>query len=245
MGPVIAAILALSGCNDSESDPANIAGPSKPQAISTVVGTWIRVANLSSDLNGSRVRLDGRSFRERLNYPAITGYQRIEPGSHRIVFLPPAKSKIDPRTVELETTFNIGPDDAVTIIASGLVDTRTLRVTPIQDVLVQSPDRVRIRLINAMSDFPSPLGLWQNRRIAILRRVEYLEDAPYRNIDAGNFPLEVRRTGTKEALLPVIPYGVARNATYTMFAYGTLRREDLAATLTLDATEGFPTQRAQ
>ena len=218
-------------------------GPSETTTIATFTGTWLRVANLSSDLNGSRIRLDGRVFRERLSYPAVTGYQRIEPGTYRIVFVPPPKPRIDPRTVDLETIFDIGPEDAVTIIASGLVVTRTLRVTAIQDDLAPSGERARIRLINAMSDFPSPLGLWQNRRTALVRRVEYLEEAPYRNLDAGNYPLEVRRTGTKEAVVPVVPYGLARNATYTMFAFGTLRDGDLDARLVLDATEGVATLR--
>ncbi|MEE9263505.1 MAG: DUF4397 domain-containing protein, partial [Vicinamibacteria bacterium] len=146
-------------------------------------------------------------------------------------------------TVDLETIFDIGPENAVTIIASGLVVTRTLRVTAIQDDLAPSGERARIRLINAMSDFPSPLGLWQNRRTALVRRVEYLEEAPYRNLDAGNYPLEVRRTGTKEAVVPVVPYGLARNATYTMFAFGTLREGDLDARLVLDASEGVATLR--
>ena len=48
-----------------------------------------------------------------------------------------------------------------------------------------------------MSDFPSPLGLWQNRRTALVRRVEYLEEAPYRSLDAGNYPLEVRPYGNE------------------------------------------------
>ena len=240
---VLSTVLALS-CN-GEDDTPDMTGPSDPTSIvGTFTGTWLRVANLSSDLNSSRVRLDGRIFRERLSYPAVTSYQRIEPGSHRIVFIPPPKSGVDPRTVDLEAPFDIGPMDAVTIIASGLVDTRTLRVTDIQDDLAPSGERARIRLINAMSDFPSPLALWENRRNALVRRVEYLEQAPYRNLDAGNYPVEMRRTGTKEALLPVVPYGLARNATYTMFAFGTLRREDLDATLVLDASDGVATQRA-
>ncbi len=241
---VTVALLALTSCG--EDDAPDVTGPSESTPIvGTFTGTWLRVANLSSDLNGSRIRLDGRTFRERLSYPAVTSYQRIEPGSHRIVFIPPPKSGVDPRTVDLKTTFDIGPNDAVTIIASGLVDTRTLRVTDIQDDLAPSGERARIRLINAMLDFPSPLGLWENRRTALVRRVEYLEQAPYRNLDAGNYPLEVRRTGTTEALLPVVPYGLARNATYTMFAFGTLRREDLDATLVLDSSEGVATQRAR
>lgn len=238
---VCTALLALASCGDG--DAPVVTGPSGATPIASPTGTWLRIANLSSDLTGAGVRLDGKVFRERLSYPDVTSYRRVEPGSRRIRFVPPPKRGVDPRTVELDTTFGIAMGEAVTIIAAGLVDTRTLRVVAIQDDLTPSGERARIRLINAMSDFPSPLGLWQNRRTALVRRVEYLEEAPYRNLDAGNYPLEVRRTGTKEVLLPVVPYGLARNATYTMFAFGTLRREDLEARLVLDASAGVATLR--
>jgi hypothetical protein len=238
---VLAASPALGSCG--EDDAPGVTGPSGATPIASPTGTWLRIANLSSDLNGAGLRLDGKVFRERLSYPDVTSYRHVEPGSHRIRFVPPPKGGVDPRTIELDTTFDIGPADAVTIIAAGLVETRTLRVVAIQDDLAPSGERARIRLINAMSDFPSPLGLWQNRRTALVRRVEYLEEAPYRNLDAGNYPLEVRRTGTQEAVVPVVPYGLARNATYTMFAFGTLRREDLDARLVLDASAGVATLR--
>jgi hypothetical protein len=94
-----------------------------------------------------------------------------------------------------------------------------------------------------MSDFPAPLSLWQNSKTPLLRPVRFLEEAPYGGLDAGNHPLEVRRAGTNEPLLPVFPYGLARNATYTMFAFGTLRKDDLDARLVLDASEGVAMQR--
>ena len=228
----------LAGCGDG--DAPDVTGPTPIAAPS---GPRLRIANLSADLNGAETRLDEMDFHERLGYPEVTGYRGIQPGSYRIRFVPPPKPPVDPRTVELDTTFDMAPGDAVTVVATGLVDTRTLRVVAIHDDLTPSGERARIRLINAMSDFPAPLGLWQNRRIALLRSVEFLEEGPYRDLDAGNHPLEVRRTGTNEPVVPVVPYGLARNATYTMFAFGTIRQGDLDARLVLDASEGFATLR--
>jgi hypothetical protein len=116
-------------------------------------------------------------------------------------------------------------------------------VVDIRDDLMPSGEQARVRLINAMSDFPSTLDLWQNPNIALVRRVQFLGEPPYRDLNAGNHPLEVRRTGTRGPLLPVVPYGLARNATYTMFAFGTLRKDDLDARLVLDASEGNAIQR--
>jgi hypothetical protein len=229
------------GCNDDGA--SGVTSPTGPATIVASTGPWFRIANLSSDLDGAQVRLDGRVFNEKMRYPTITGYRQIEPGSHDIRFVPPPKVEVDPRTVELDTTFVVGPGEAVTMVAAGLVDTRTLTVVDIRDDLTPSGERARIRLINAMSDFPAPLGLWQNPSIALLRRVEFLGEPPYRDLDAGNHPLEVRRSGTSGPLLPVVPYGLARNATYTMFAFGTLRKEDLDARLVLDASEGVAMNR--
>ncbi len=238
---IILCAMLLASCNDDDSP--GVTSPTVPVTVGASAGPWFRIANLSSDLDGAQVRLDGRVFNERMRYPTITGYRQIEPGSHNIRFVPPPKVEVDPRTVELETTFVVGPGESVTIVAAGLVDTRTLTVVDIRDDLTPSGERARLRLINAMSDFPSPLGLWQNPSIALVRRVEFLGEPPYRDLAAGNHPLEIRRTGTSGPLLPVVPYGLARNATYTMFAFGTLRKDDLEARLVLDASEGVAMNR--
>ncbi|MGH9460224.1 MAG: DUF4397 domain-containing protein [Vicinamibacteria bacterium] len=230
----------LAGCGD---DAPNVTGATEPTINPISGGPWLRLANLSGDLDEGRVRLDGRVFRERISYPQVTSYEHIEPGTHRITFVPPPKTAIDPRTVELDTMFSVASGDVVTVVAAGLAELRTLRVAAIRDDPAPSREGARIRLINAMSDFPAPLDLWQNRRTALVRRVEYVEEAPYRSLEAGNHPLEVRRSGTSEPVVPVVPYGLARNAVYTMFAFGTLRQENLDARLVLDGTEGFLTHR--
>lgn len=243
VGCAVLLTLALGGCGDDDASAPTTTGPSTPTAVTTSGGPFLRIANLSADLAGAEIRLDSTVFRPALGYPQVTRYRRVDPGSHRVRFVPSGKTPIDERTVQLDTPFDIGPGEAITIIAAGLVDTRTLRVVAIRDDLSVSGGNARIRLINAMSDFPAPLDLWLNENTPLLRRAEFLEETPYRNVDPGNYPLEVRRSGTPGPLLPVVPQGLAGNATYTMLAFGTLRQGDLDARLVLDASQGNATLR--
>ena len=118
-------------------------------------------------------------------------------------------------------------------------------MTVFRDELAANGDgtRLRLRLINAMSDFPASLELWLRAGSPLLRNVQYLEDRGYRAVTRGNYPLELRRQATRGPLIPVVPYGLAGNATYTMFAYGTLRKGDLDALLVLDGSQGGPALR--
>lgn len=201
----------------------------------------MRLANLSADLAGAEVRLDGTTFRPAIGYPVVSGYRPIQPGAHRLRFVPSGESPIDPRTVELDVMFTVSAGGATTVVAAGLVDTRTLRVVALEDDLTTSPSGARIRLVHAMSDFPARLELWLRPDTPLVRRVDYLVSSPYRSADPGNYPLEVRRAGTEGPLLPVIQQGLAGSASYTVFAFGTLRQNDLDARLVLDASLGTPT----
>ena len=230
----IAAAL-LVGCGDDELQT--------PTGNSTTVvtapsGAWLRLANLSADLSGAEVRLDGSTHRDRIGYPQVARYRRLEPGSHSIRFIPSAKRAIDERTVVLDIVLAIADGEAVTLVAAGLADTRTLSLTVFRDELAASGEETRLRLINAMSDFPAPLELWLRAGSPVVSNVLYLEDRGYLAVVRGNYPLELRREGTGGPLVPVVPYGLAGSATYTMFAYGTLRKGDLDALLVLDGSLG-------
>lgn len=237
---IVAAFLV--GCGDAASPTSSVISTTVVTAPS---GALLRLANLSADLAGAEVRLDGAIIRDTVGYPQVTGYRRVDPGTHRIRFIPSAKTPIDARTVQLDIELTIATGEAVTLVAAGLVDTRTLSLAVFQDELAANGDgtRLRLRLINAMSDFPAPLELWLRAGSPVLRNVQYLEDRGYRAVTRGNYPLEVRRQGTRGPLIPVVPYGLAGNATYTMFAYGTLRKGDLDALLVLDGSQGGPALR--
>lgn len=234
------AVLLLPGCGDDDAPQATL--PSAASPTSTPSGTWLRLANFSADLEGAEVLLDGSTLHPSIAYPGVTRYRRVDPGSHVVRFVPSGKTPVDERTVQLDATFVIMAGEAATIVAAGLVDTRTLTVAVLRDEL-GGAEGVRLRLVHTMSDFPASLGLWLNSETALVRNVAFLEDRGYRSAEPGNYPLEVRRTGTGGPLLPVVPFGLAGNATYTMFAFGTLRQGDLDQRLVLDATLGSPALR--
>lgn len=235
---ILAAVAAfLVGCGDDASPTSS--GISIT-AVTAPSGALLRLANLSADLAGAEVRLDAAIIRDTVGYPHVTGYRRVDPGTHKIRFIPSAKTPIDARTVQLDIELTIATGEAVTLVAAGLVDTRTLSLTVFRDELAANGDGTRLRLINTMSDFPASLELWLRAGSPVLRNVLYLEDRGYRAVARGNYPLELRRQGTVEPLVPVVPYGLAGNATYTMFAYGTLRKGDLDALLVLDGSLGSP-----
>lgn len=236
---LLVTLASFAGCGDDA--PPAATSPTTPAATVTPSGAWLRLANLSADLAGAEVQLDGTTFRPAIGYPVVTGYRPILPGAHRLRFVPSGESPIDPRTVELDVMFTVSMGGATTVVAAGLVDTRTLRVVALEDDLTTSPSGARIRLVHAMSDFPARLELWLRPDTPLVRRVDYLVSSPYRSADPGNYPLEVRRAGTDGPLLPVIQQGLAGSASYTVFAFGTLRQNDLDARLVLDASLGTPT----
>ena len=235
------AVVLLAGCGDGAAP--QMTPPSAASPTATPSGTWLRLASFSADLEGAEVLLDGSILHPSIVYPTVTRYRRVDPGSHVVRFVPSGKTPVDERTVQLDATFVIMAGEAATIVAAGLVDTRTLTVAVLRDELGTGAEGVRLRLVHTMSDFPASLGLWLNSEMALVRNVGFLEDRGYRSAEPGNYPLEVRRTGTRGPLLPVVPFGLAGNATYTMFAFGTLRQGDLDQRLVLDATLGTPALR--
>ena len=236
---VLFAVLSLYACGDDQGPAAT--GASTTPTTASLGGAYLRVANLSADLARAELRVDGATWRPMMPYPEVTRYRLVEPGSHRVRFRP--AGEVDERTVQLDTVATVAAGHAVTVVAAGLVGTRTLRLASFDDEIVTPGEGARLRLVNGMSDFPARLALWLNRDTPVLRNVAFLEDRGYRAVDRGNHPLEVRRQGTPGPLVPVVQYGLAGRATYTMFAYGTLRQSDLGALLVLDGSLNAPALR--
>ena len=118
---IVAAFLV--GCGDDASPTSSVISST---AVTAPSGALLRLANLSADLAGAEVRLDGAIIRDTVGYPQVTGYRRVDPGNHRIRLIPSAKTPIDARTVQLDIELTIATGEAVTLVAAGLVDTRTL-----------------------------------------------------------------------------------------------------------------------
>lgn len=232
----VAGALSASCDRDGSSTPTS-PGPPAPQVATR---TLIRAANFASDLPQVDLLIDGAVRFSALGYSRITSYQEIPPGTHRIEFRS-SSSKLsleDP----LQATLNAATGDALTVSAAGLVETHSLRVLALSDDLHTDPGRVRLKFVNAVPDFPAGFDLTTERTGILFVNVGFQQATGYRDLEQGNYDFEVRRTETVE-VVALVPQGLARNANYTLFAFGSLRRGDFSGRVVLDAGSGGPTER--
>lgn len=232
----LAAALA-GGCDPDEASTPS--GPDAP-APQTSSRTLIRAANFASDLPQVNVLVDGGVQFASLAYTRITSYQEISGGTHRVEVRAsdPSLAPPDP----LRATVAVATGQALTLSVAGLVETHSLRVLVFEDDLATDPARARIKFVNLVPDFPTGFDLSTDRTGLLFVNVGFGQASGYRALEQANYDFEVRRAETLEVVIPV-SQGLARNATYTLFAYGSLRRGDFSGRVAIDAGSGAPAQR--
>jgi len=231
-----AAALAASCDGDEASTPTGPDAPA-PQASSR---SWIRATNFAGDLPQVDVLVDGAVRFGALGYSRITSYQEIAGGTHRVEVRAsdPGLAPPDP----LQATVTVATGEALTVSVAGLVDTHSLQVLVLRDDLATDPARARIKFVNLVPDFPTGFDLATDRTGLLVANVGFGQASGYRALEQANYDFEVRRAETVEVVIPV-SQGLARNASYTLFAFGSLRRGDFSGRVALDAGSGAPAQR--
>jgi hypothetical protein len=232
----------FAGCRSNDSSPSapseTTPGESTPPSFS---GGWLRVANMASELLRVDVAVDGNVIFFGLRYPAWSRYIRLDAGTHRIRFFPTASTA----TAEgsLERTVNVTAGQGVTVATIGLVETHSLQVAVLEDDLSTSRSQVRLRFFNGVPDFPTPLDLAVGDDRVILRGVGFGQRSGYAEIAQGNYDVKALRENNQNVIISIVGQGLAQNATYTVFVFGSLRREDLDGRVVLDAGSDSPALR--
>lgn len=242
-----AALLALAcfaatlgaGCGPNEPAMPTTPGTTTPQSTSR---TLIRAANFAADLPQVAVVVDGATRISALGYGRVTSYQEIAAGTHRVEFRAsdPKLAPPDP----LQVTVSLSTGEAATVSAAGLVETHSLQAFAFSDDLRSDSGRARLKFVNAVPDFPAGFDLASERTGVLFTNVGFRQATAYRDLEQGNYDLEVRRNETLEVVIP-LAQGLARNATYTVFAFGSLRRGDFSGRVVLDAGAGAAAARWQ
>jgi hypothetical protein len=186
------------------------------------------------------VLIDGGVQFASLAYSRITSYQQIAAGTHVVEGRPSAGQPplVDP----LRAAVTLTTGEAVTVSAVGLQETHSLRLVAIAGSSSTDAGRARLRFVNFIPDFPASMDLAADRTGLLFAGVGFLGSTDYRELDQGNYDFEVRRNGTIEQTI-LLSQALARNANYTLIAFGSSRRGDLAARVVLDAGAGAPAQR--
>lgn len=214
---VVVAFAAMS-CNDGES-PEVPTAPSSPPSTATPP-SLLRAATFTDDARTVDVAINDEVVFRSLQYPGVSEYTSLEAGAHRIGFLRTGTR----RTVLAEATVNLGTGEHITVAVLGLFG---LEIQEIRDNLNGNPDRARVKLFNAVPDFPDPLDLWILNGPPIIQEIGYRQTSGYAELEPGFYNLELVRFDTRKQIATALGGSLAGNSTLTAFAVGTLRRDDI------------------
>jgi hypothetical protein len=81
--------------------------------------------------------------------------------------------------------------------------------------------------VNAVDDYPAPLDLAVRNGQVVVTGVGYPKASPYGGLVPGLYDLELHRGGTEEVVAAITDVRLDSVASYTAFAVGTLRRNDV------------------
>jgi hypothetical protein len=224
-GVAFVAFAAL-GCNGGDETPENPVAPSPPPATAAPQ-SLLRAATLTEDAPTVDVSINGEVVFRGIHYPGVSEYTSFATGAHQVRFLRAGTPK-----VLAEATISLGVGEQLTVAVLGLFG---LEIQEIRDNLNGNPDRARIKLFNAVPDFPDKLDLWNLNGPPIIQEIAYRETSGYAELEPGFYNLELVRFDTRKQIATALGGSLAGNSTLTAFAVGTLRRDDIELLVVRDS----------
>ncbi len=222
----------LLGCDDEAATTTPTAPSSTTPADSPSLPTGlVRAAQLSEDARTVDVRLTSTKgvfdLRD-LSYPGVSGYIELDIGQYRVQFFPAG----GPEIALTETTANLGSGQTLTFAIVGL---DAFQVATIRDDLQGVPGRGRVKLVNAVPDYPAPFDLRVLNGQLLFSDVGYLQSSDYSALIAGVYDFGLLRSGTDDRVAAGLNNNLPSGTTSTVFAIGALRRNDIELFRTRDS----------
>ena len=224
---MICVAFASMGCNDGDETPETPTAPTPPPSA-VAPQNLLRAATLTDDAPTVDVRINGEIVFSDLRYPGVSEYKSFAAGEYRVEFLRAGQR----RTTLAETTINLGIGEHLTVAILGLFG---LEIQEIQDNLDGNPNRARIKLFNAVADFPDALDLWILNGRPLVQEIAYRQTSGYAELVPGFYNLELVRFNTRKQIATALGASLMGNSTLTAFAVGTLRRDDIELLMVRDS----------
>ena len=223
---MICVAFASMGCNDGEETPETPTAPTPPAVVTPQ--SLLRVATLTDDAPIVDVRINGEIVFTDIRYPGVSDDESFAAGEYRIEFLRAGQR----RTTLAETNINLGTGEHLTVAILGLFG---LEIQEIRDNLNGNPDRARIKLFNAVADFPDALDLWILNGRPLVQEIAHRQTSGYAELVPGFYNLELVRFDTRKQIATALGASLTGNSTLTAFAVGTLRRDDIELLVVRDS----------
>jgi len=96
-------------------------------------------------------------------------------------------------------------------------------------------DRARLKMVNTVPDFPAPFDLAIQSGPGLFGGIGYLQTSGIAELIPGVYGFELRRGGTAEELATISGQGLSAGANYSVYAIGSLSRDDIELVVTRDS----------
>jgi hypothetical protein len=220
-------VFSLAGCDEGGDSPTSPTPTTTiPPGVPTI-GALVRVAHLTIDARIVDIVVNNIKVFRGLDYMDVTNFAELEPGEYRIQLVP--EGQVSPAVAETTMTFSAG--DTVTLALVGL---ESAQIVTIRDDLSEDPNRARVHFFNAVADFPDGFDLGVVNGQILFDDIDYLENSRYAQIIGGIYDLELKRAGTRERSAVSRENPLFQGGSYSVFAVGTLRRDDIEMVVVRD-----------
>jgi hypothetical protein len=193
----------------------------------------VRVLRGSGDAPAVDVYANGDRVVEGLEFGSITDYLEV-PGAEYQIQVVPTGATLDEGPVVIDASIMLEGGTATTVAATGSLAEGIVPQSVIDD---PSPSltEAQARVVHFAFDAP-PVDIAPVGGDPIITNLAYPADSGYANLPPGSYELEVRATGSPEAVVTLPPLEFAAGTSSSAFAVGSLEAGTFTVVPALDAS---------
>ena len=195
----------------------------------------VRVGHFSADAPNVDVYANGGAVLTDVPFGAISDYLFVPAGTYQVQVVPTGASLDEgPVVIDAELTFEAGT--LTTVAATG----ELASITPV--VLADDPapvaDEAQIRVVHLSADAPKVDVAADGSKVkdAVFKNLKYGKAKGYATIPAGEYDLEIRPAGKKQAAFDIDPLTLEAGKSYSAMAIGQLGGGSFDVILVEDAS---------
>lgn len=222
--------IVAGGCEDESSPTGPENGTTTTTAPAPSSSGLLRAAQLTIDARTVDVAVDGEIVASGLAYPGVSDYIELPAGEHRVQFFPAGTTT--PPALQ-EAIVDLRPNEALTVAILGQ---NPLELETIRDDRTRTTNRARLRMFNAVPDFPASFDLSVVNGPTVFTEVAFRTSSGYEALVPGIYAFTLFRAGTSEDIAMLLGAQLTAGTVSTVFAVGSLARGDIELFIARDAT---------
>ncbi|TMW73499.1 DUF4397 domain-containing protein [Alteribacter natronophilus] len=182
---------------------------------------FVRAVHASPDAPAVDIYLDKERVLENVNFKDISSYLPLKAGSYSLrIFAAGANPKKEDPVIEKNVEVAAG--SAYTLAAVGPLN--QIDLVAVSDQLEPSEGKAKLRAAHFSPDAPA-VDIAAAPDTILFENVSFPQVSDYLEVDGESYNIEIRPTGSQEAVFQVPNVALEEGAVYSAFAVGLLEGE--------------------